>query len=64
MLYCVIGVEFNSFNIPIKISILGSFTNQEEAINYREQQKQFTLVDIVETTINNINENVENSMEL
>ena len=47
LIYCVVGIECNIYNIPIKMSILGSFTESEKAIEFRNKQKQYTTVDIV-----------------
>jgi len=53
-------------NVPIKMSILGTFTNIDKALEFRRTQKKYTIVDIVETVIDNIieNEEVENEMDL
>ena len=65
-IYCVIGIEYNIMNIPLKMYILGTFTDVEKALAFRNKQKQYTIVDIVETIIDDITENdkVENSMDL
>ena len=64
LIYCVIGVEFNIHNVPARISILGSFTRQEDAIKFRELQTKYTMVDIIESNLNEINENIDNVIEL
>ena len=66
LIYCVVGIECNIYNIPIKMSILGSFTESEKAIEFRNKQKQYTTVDIVETYVNDVKENIkfEYQMEL
>jgi len=64
--YCVIGVEYNMNRVPCKISILGSFTDCNKAIAFREKQKGYTVVDIIETMLDNekYNTNVEHEMDL
>ena len=64
IIYCVIGVEYNEYNMANKISILGSFTNQDEALKFRTNQPKYTNVDIIETTIDDSNDNLENEMQL
>jgi hypothetical protein len=63
-IYCVIGVECNSYNIPTKITILNSFLDVNDALEYRKKIRQYTIVDIVETSINNSIENQENTLFL
>jgi len=65
-IYCVVGIEYSIMNVPIKMSILGTFTNIDKALEFRRTQKKYTIVDIVETVIDNIieNEEVENEMDL
>lgn len=63
-IYCVIGVEYNINRVPSKISILGSFTDCAKAIAFREKQSGYTIVDIVETMLDNENTNVEHQMDL
>lgn len=63
IIYCVIGIEYNSIRVPSKIVLIGSFTNPEKAIKCRDIQSGYTLVDIVETSINDTkNMNLENEM--
>ena len=60
IVYCLIGVEFNLEHIPGNIHILGVFTDLEEALKARgKKYSEVSFVDIVETTLNKINENVE-----
>lgn len=65
-IYCVIGVEYNINRVPSKISILGSFTDCDKALAFRKKQPGYTIVDIVETVVDNEIENskVENNMDL
>jgi len=63
-IYCVIGVEYNINRVPSKISILGSFTDCDKAIAFRRKQTGYTIVDIVETMLDNENTNVEHQMDL
>lgn len=59
IVYCLVGVEFNMTNVPGNIHILGVFTSQEAALKAREKKyAEVTFVDIVETTLNKINENI------
>lgn len=60
------GIEYIIMNVPIKMSILGTFTNIDKALVFRKAQKKYTIVDIVETVVDNIieNEEVENEMDL
>jgi hypothetical protein len=53
-------------NVPIKMSIIGTFTDVDKALEFRKKQKKYTVVDIVETVVDNITENeeVENEMDL
>ena len=63
-IYCVIGVECNSYNVPIKITILNSFLDINDALEYRNKIQQYTIVDIIETSINNCIEDQENSLSI
>ena len=65
-LYCVVGIEYSIMNVPIKMSIIGTFTDVDKALEFRKKQKKYTVVDIVETVVDNIieNEDVENEMDL
>jgi len=58
--YCLIGVEFNMAQVPGNIHILGVFTDEYTALKAREKKfAHISFVDIVETTLDKINENVE-----
>jgi len=60
IVYCLLGVEYNMSNTPGNIHVLGVFTNIDLALKAREKSYQnITLVDIVETTIDKINNNIE-----
>jgi hypothetical protein len=52
--------------VPSKISILGSFTDCNKAIAFREKQKGYTVIDIIETIVDNekCNADVEHEMDL
>ena len=64
--YCVVGVEYNMNRVPSKISILGSFTDCNKAIAFRGKQKGYTVIDIIETIVDNekCNADVEHEMDL
>lgn len=60
IVYCLVGVEFNMSNIPGNIHILGVFTNVDLALKARERTYlNISLVDIVETTLDKINDNID-----
>ncbi len=63
MIYCVVGVEYNSMNMPISVCILKSFTNVDDAVKYRDKQNKYTTIDIIETEVDKDNDiNVENEL--
>ena len=64
IIYCVIGVEYNSCGLPIKICLINSFLNIDEALLCRDNSKQYTNVDIVETSIKNKISDLQTDMEL
>jgi hypothetical protein len=64
LIFNVIGVECNEYNIPIKISILGSFTNVDKALAFREKQNQYTTVDIVESFLDNLQSHSKTEYEM
>ena len=60
----VVGVECNEYNIPIKISILGSFTNVDKALVFRNKQSQYTTVDIIESYLDNLSNHSKTEYEM
>ena len=66
LIFNVVGIERNQYNIPTKVSILGSFTDVNKAISFRDKQRQYTTVDIIESFLDDLknHSNTEYQMEI
>ena len=66
LIFNVVGIERNQYNIPTKVSILGSFTDVDKAMAFRNKQSHYTTVDIIESFLDNLesHSNTECEMEI
>ena len=57
LIFHVVGIEYDNFKNPIKVKILGSFLDVCEALSYRDKQRKFMKVKIIQSFLNNLYEN-------
>ena len=66
LFFCVVGIEYGMSRAS-NIRLMGTFSTVDLAHNYIENEMPkniFTLVDILETYIDILNENIENSLSI
>tara|TARA_X000000950_G_scaffold215250_1_gene259081 strand:- start:1482 stop:1685 length:204 start_codon:yes stop_codon:yes gene_type:complete len=64
LIFHVVGIEYDNFQIPIKIKILGSFLDICEALSYRDKHIKYMKVKIVQSYLNNLYENSKINNEI